>query len=181
MKYLIITILGAIFIVFGDVYAQGQFHFEPFVYQSSDILLSESDSPQTNWMPVLYTSVLVLEVVFLTGSIFTRYKAGAYTVGALEGIYALSAGIIALTGGSNFGVLAPAILIGGLGTLSWYNFKFADIHSNNRKFLTNFIGLNTTVGLALLASVTEDHLFAASNGAFQITGSATGLGLIWNF
>lgn len=181
MKYLIITILGATFFVFGDVYAQGEFKFEQFVYQTSDTLLNEPESPQANWMPVLYTSVLVLEVVFLTGSFFTRYKAGAYTVGALEGFYALSAGIFLITGESNYGIMAPTLLIGGLGTLAWYNFKYAEIHSNNRKFFTNFIGLNASVGLALLATVAEDHLFAASNGAFQLTGSAMGLGLTWNF
>lgn len=181
MKYLIYAVLGTTFFVFGDVYAQGEFQFEPFAYQTSDTLLSEPDSPQANWMPVLYTTVFVLEVVFLAGSFFTRYKAGAYTVGALEGIYAFTAGITALTGVSDFGVMAPSILVGGLGTLAWYNFKYAETHSNNRKFFTNFIGLNATVGLALLASVTVDHLFAASNGALQLTGSAMGLGLTWNF
>lgn len=181
MKYLIFAIFGSIFFVFGDVYGQGEFKFEPFVYQTYDTLLKESERPQANWMPVLYTSVLVIEVVFLTGSFFTRYKAGAYTVGALEGIYALTAGITALTGGSDFGVMAPSILVGGLGTLAWYNFKYAEIHSNNRKFFTNFIGLNATVGVALLATVTEDYLFTTSNGALQITGSAMGLGLTWNF
>ena len=181
MKYLIFTLLGATFLIIGDVYAQGEFKYEPFVYQTSDTLLNEHERPQANWMPVLYTTVFVLEVVFLTGSFFTRYKAGAYTVGALEGFYALTAGIIAVTGGSDFGVMAPVILVGGFGTLAWYNFKYADIHSNNRKFFTNFIGLNATVGLALLATVTEDHLFATSNGALQLTGSAMGLGLTWNF
>jgi len=181
MKYLIAILFTTAFIINTDAYGQSIYDLEPISFTAEEPCVDEPGSRLANWMPILYISVITLEVIFLTGSYFTRFKAGSYTVGALQGIYALSAGIASLTGSGDYGVMAPLLLVGGLGTLAWYNFKHADIHSNNRKFLTNFIGLNATVGLAVLAIVVQDQFFATANGALQLSGSAMGLGLTWNF
>ncbi|MFU8813267.1 MAG: hypothetical protein ACNA78_09885 [Balneolaceae bacterium] len=176
--------IGLLALYGGDSLAQGfAINSSPLAEQSevSDPFTPANGTEKGDWSIVYIGTFVVLETVFLAGSFLTRYKAGSYTVGGLQGIYAVTAGIGALAGFAEYGITPGLILVGGLGYLSYYNFAFQGRHSNTRKFWTNFAGMNAAVGLALAASLIETQFIDYSIGSVNVMANLQRVGIQWVF
>jgi hypothetical protein len=99
-------------------------------------------------------SIVYLETMILGYSYLSTYTWGSYFVG---GAYAGGAALVIGFYIFSDYEMAPMFTIPytiGLTALSYYNFRFADSHSNTRKFWTNMIGFHASylspVAVALL-------------------------------
>lgn len=146
-----------------NVYGQQQNFSELHFSQAS----SDSLAPQGMYSFAMGGLILLsMEGLLAAGSAATRYPAGSYVMGGFQGIYALALASSAFVESEN--PYPRLIMAGGLGYLSYYNFRFQGSDSNARKFWTNFVGINATGAAALLAYVALPdrgfNLFASSYG-----------------
>lgn len=124
----------------------------PEAAEARPLAVSDSLAPQGMYSPAMIGLVaLSIEGVLAAGSASTRYPAGSYAIGGFQGLYALTLASSAFMENEN--PYPRLLMAGGLGYLSYYNFRFQGSHSNRRKFGTNFIGVNATAAAALLVYV----------------------------